>query len=142
MKVKFEEGYKRYYTVEEYEQAKVVIESEKDDEVTPKQWAEMALAELCQYHNWTDISVVEAHAETCKNHKHHNWEWFGEGSGFMDVRIEAVGQLYVRTNKNGYENYCHRAYVEFSGYLSEIAMAGDKEQFNGSMVQYSLFTQE
>lgn len=138
MKVKFEEQYKRYYTVEEYEQAKVVIDYEKaNDDFTAKDWAEMALCELCKYHNWTDINVIEAHAETCKNHRCHNYEWFGEGSGFMDVRIEAVGQVYVHR-----ENRSHRAYVEFDGYLSEIAMSGNKEQFNGSMVQYSLFTQE
>lgn len=138
MKVKFEEGYKRYYTVEEYEQAKVVIDCEKaNDAFTAKDWAEVAFNELCRYHKWTAIKIIDAYAETAKNHRHINWEWFGEGSGFMDVRINAIGQVYVHD-----ENLTCRAYVEFSGYVSEINNSGFDEMFNGSMVPYQLFTME
>lgn len=45
MRVKLEENYKDFYTVTEYEQAKAVIEAEKEDEESAKGWAEYAVHE-------------------------------------------------------------------------------------------------
>lgn len=132
MKVKFERNYKMFYTVEEYEQAKAVIAYEKEnDDFTPKDWAEYALTALCSYHGWSSDDVIEAHAVTCKG-KPSAYEYFGEGSGHMGIKIEGIGRIY---NKG-------TAYVEFSGFLSDIAKVGDETQFNGSMVYYRLFLEQ
>lgn len=58
-------------------------------------------------------------------------------TSWRDVRINAIGQVYVYDG-----TLTWRAYVEFSGNVSEINNSGFDEMFNGGMVNYQLFTME
>lgn len=128
MKVTFEENYKKFYTVEQSEQAKKVIQFEKEnDSFTPKDWAQYALNELCHYYGWTTDCVIDAYATTCISNKRTNY--FGEDSGMMNVKIYGLGKIFDHGT----------AYVEFSALLSDVANVGDRDTFNGNMVSYTLF---
>lgn len=126
MKVTLEENYKSIYTVEELEQAKVVIASEKDDEYKPEQWAEVLAHEVFKNSNWFMRRVLSATAHTCKNLQTHDYERYGEGSGWMDVWLEAIFDC-------GYDGI-----VEAHAYLSDIwATGGDYEYMDRIYVRYA-----
>ena len=135
MKVRFEDEYKRFYTVEEYEQAQKVIAYEKEnDSFTPKDWADMALNTLCYARKWSDIRIVEASAKTAKHTHIACRDWYGDETGYMDVRINALAEIYDDTYR--------RAFVEISCYLTDVAQCGDDEKFNVSMIEYTVFTRK
>ena len=97
MKVKLESNYKRYYTVEEYEQAKVVIAAEKDDESKASEWAEQAVREFGRVYGIYDSDILTAEAYTAKNRRHYDVYTDSDGntSGWMDVCIETYATVFV-----------------------------------------------
>lgn len=127
MKVTLEENYKRIYTLEELEQAKVVIAYEKEnDEYKPEQWAEILAHEVFKNSPWYMERVLSATAHTCKNVEIGQYERYGEGSGWMDVWVEAIFDC-------GY-----RGIVEAHAYLSDIwATGGDYDYRHKMYVKYA-----
>ena len=126
MKVTFDKDFKRYFTVEEYEQAKVVIASEKDDEYKPEQWAEVMAHEVFKNSPWYMERVLSAKAVICKNTQTNGYERYGEGSGFMDVWLEAIFDCGLY------------GVVEAHAYLSDIwATGGDYEYRDRMYVKYA-----
>ena len=123
MKVAFQKDYKKYYTVEEYEAAKVVIEAEKDDSFTAKDWAEMALNTLCHEFSWTSNKILEATARTTINHNIRQFDLYGEGSCWMDVTIEGTAKVYVYEKKT----------------QSELWAYGDSEYYNSRNIDYTVY---
>lgn len=135
MKVTLPKDYKRIYTVEEHEQAKAVIASEKEDSFTAKDYAEMALHVLCSKYGWTEGDVILATAETCKNPRIRTCDLYGVGTGFMDIVIHGTANIW-----GTFENDFGRAYIEIYANLSDIWQAGDPEAFNSSHIACTLFT--
>lgn len=120
MKVTFEENYKVFYTVEEYEQAKAVIQSEKQyDDETPSGWAKYAVEEVHDKYGWC-VDVLKASARTAKNRRiwdQYAWISYDNGeehhTGMMDVWIEGIAKTT-------------EGFLEFGAYLSDIWLAGSQ----------------
>ena len=110
MKVKLEENYRRFYTLDEFDNAKAVISAEKEDEETAKGWAEFAAREALKDDDDYMRRIVEAEAETAKNGRL-NWNQFCEGSGFMDVWVSALVETWG-------------GYVKIGAYLTDIWATG------------------
>ena len=110
MKVKLEENYKSIYTIQELEMAKEVIKIEKDDEDTAKSWAEYAVREALKNETGDFCrEVIKAEATTAKNCRVH--DAYGEGTGCMDVWIEAVAET-------------SDGFIKVGAYLSDIWNTG------------------
>lgn len=91
MKATLEKNYKGLYTLNDLEAAKLVIKYEKEnDDWTPAKWAEMAIREADKEHCY---EVITATATTARNGR--VWDCYGDGTGRMDVWIEAVGECYA-----------------------------------------------
>ena len=82
MKVQFTADVKRVVTVAEMPAVRKVIEYEKDDEWTAKEWAKMA-AEIIS--PCSSVKVLEASAEIAKNCR--VWDAYADGSADFDVWI-------------------------------------------------------
>lgn len=106
MKVRLEDDYRKLYTLEELDQAKAVIQYEKEyDAESVKNWAEMAAREALKDSTDCIMKVIEADARTGRNHR--AWERYGDDTGSMDVWIEAT----VRT---------WEGFLVIGAYLSDI----------------------
>ena len=82
MKVQFTADMKHIVTVAEMPAARKVIEYEKDDEWTAKEWAKMAAEIVCPC---SSVKVLEASAEIAKNCR--VWDVYADGSADFDVWI-------------------------------------------------------
>ena len=109
MKVKFEKDYKQYYTIKDLDQAKLVIQYEKDDEETAAGWAEYAIKEALKDSMEYCDEVIRASAETSRNCR--IWDAYGEGTGSMDVWIAALAKT-------------SEGFIEVGAYLSDIWQSG------------------
>lgn len=90
MKVTLEQYYRDVYTVAELEQAKAVIKAEKDDTMTPTQYAQQAVREWLRVNarrEWFNVVFAEA---TTKKAPCIEYDRICDGSGFIDVEIHAV----------------------------------------------------
>lgn len=110
MKVSLEKDYRKYYTLEELDQAKAVIAWEKlNDEETAAGWAEYAAREALKDSTEYPMEVIQASARTAKNRR--AWNAFGEETGQMDVWIKCL----ARTTKG---------FIEVGAYLTDIWQTG------------------
>lgn len=116
MKVSLEKDYRRLYTLEDLDAAKAVIAYEKEyDEESVNGWAEYAVNEAL-HGEGSDYcvdcceKVFEATARTARNSRI-AWDTYGEGSGYMDVWVEATAKT-------------SRGFIEVGAYLSDIWKTG------------------
>lgn len=116
MKVRMDRNYRKQYTLEQVDQAKAVIQWEKEnDETTIEQWVAMAAREALKdtagvnAADWMSGWILKADATTARNGR--AWNQYGEGTGDMDVWIDAV----VRTGEG---------FLEVGAYLSDIWQTG------------------
>lgn len=115
MKVRLEKNYRKQYTLEQVDQARAVIQFEREnDDFTIIQWAEMAALEAAKRSgvcvtDWMDGWILKADAITARNGR--AWDLYGDGTGDMDVWIDAV----VRTGEG---------FLEVGAYLSDIWQTG------------------
>lgn len=123
MRVKLEENYKDFYTVTEYEQAKAVIEAEKEDEESVKGWAEYAVHEALKGTKDYLIEVLKAEAHTAKNRRAWNAYGFDDNTGCMDVWIKATAQT------------CD-GFIVVGAYLSDIWQHGAVEYKHEMFIRY------
>ena len=82
MKVKFTEAMKKIVTIADMPAVRKVIETEKDDEWTANEWANMA-AEIAFPRS--SVKVLEASAEIAKNNR--IWDAYDQDSWQFDVWI-------------------------------------------------------
>lgn len=121
MKVKLEDCYKEVYTLSDLERAKRVIAIEKDDEETPKGWAEYAVREALRGTDDYLVRVLEASAKTALNIR--VWDAYGEGTQNMDVWVRAVA-------KTGH------GFIEVGAYLSDIWQTGSVPYDGHEYIKY------
>lgn len=112
MKVKLEEGYRRKYTLKELDMAKAVIAYEREDEMSPKDWAEYAVREALKNESECLVEVIKAEAETTKNYRAFNA--YGDGTEEMDVWVRFLA-----------ETTC--GFIKGGAYLSDIWDTGSRE---------------
>ena len=83
MKIQFTNEMKHIVTVAEMPSVRSVIESERDDEWTAKEWAKMAAELVCSH---SRVKVLEASAEIAKNFRVR--DAYGEDSADFDVWVK------------------------------------------------------
>lgn len=110
MKVTLEKDYRKYYTLEDLDHAKAVIACAKDDESKIAEYAEMTVNEVVKDGGDYCVEILKATAHTAKNCR--AFDAYGEGTGNMDIWIEAVAETTS-------------AFVKIGAYLSDIWMIGD-----------------
>lgn len=115
MKVRLPKDYKRLFTLEQLEQAKLVISAEKDDDdETAKGWAEYAIREALKDESDYLVEVLKADATVAGNCR--IWNQYGfpaddRASGYMDVWIEATAETT-------------EGFIKIGAYLSDIWQSG------------------
>ena len=83
MKIQLTNEMKHIVTVAEMPSVRSVIESERDDEWTVKEWAKMAAEFVCPH---SCVKVLEASAEIAKNFRVR--DAYGEDSADFDVWVK------------------------------------------------------
>lgn len=83
MKIQFTNEMKHIVTVAEMPSVRSVIEFERDDEWTAKEWAKMAAELVCSH---SRVKVLEASAEIAKNFRVR--DAYGEDSSDFDVWVK------------------------------------------------------
>ena len=83
MKIQFTNEMKHIVTVAEVPSVRSVIECERDDEWTAKEWAKMAAELVCSH---SRVKVLEASAEIAKNFRVR--DAYGEDSADFDVWVK------------------------------------------------------
>ncbi len=125
MKVSLEKDYKKFYTIEDLERAKMVIASEKEDEETVKGWAEYAAREALKGTRDYLAEVIKAEARTAKNCR--VWNAYGASAEFssedMDVWIDFTAETDYGFIKGG-------------AYLSDIWQTGAVEYKHHMYIRY------
>ena len=109
MKVKLANDYRKHYTLDDLDRAKMVIAYEKEDEMSIKDWAEYAINEVLRHTSGYCAEVLKAEAYTSKNCR--VWNAYGDDTEDMDVIIKAIG----KTNEG---------FIEVTAYLSDIWQTG------------------
>lgn len=123
MKVSMNKEFKKLFTLEDLERAKLVIKTEKEeDNYTAEKWAEYAGRKSLERKGHFILEVISAKAETAKNGR--IWNEYGEDSGDMDVWIEA---LFVTDF----------GMMKLEAYLSDIWHIGEDDScFRCMFIQY------
>lgn len=109
MKVTMPRNYRSTFTLEEYDVARRIIAMERDDEETPKGWAEYAANEILRDSGDCLREVLTASAEIARNCR--VWNAYDEDSGRMDVWINFTALTYD-------------GFIEGGAYLSDIWQSG------------------
>lgn len=110
MKVTLEKDYRKYYTLDDLDRAKMVIAYEKTEDYEKiEQWVEYAVNEAGRDNSEWCEKVLDATARTARNDR--VWDAYGEGTGNMDVWIE-----FLARTSNGF--------IDGGAYLSDIWQTG------------------
>ena len=114
MKVRLPKDYKSIFTLEQLEQAKLVIAAEKDDDETVKGWAGYAIREALKDEPDYLVDVLKADATVAGNCR--IWNQYSvfpaeSASGKMDVWIEATAETT-------------EGFIKIGAYLSDIWQTG------------------
>lgn len=121
MKVIMNRDCRRFFTLEDMDRAKMVINIEKDDLETAKGWAELALNEALRNKGDYVREVLKATAETAKNCR--AWNVYAEGTEDMDIWVEATAET-----ANGF--------VKIGAYLSDIWQTGAVPYIGHMFIKY------
>lgn len=121
MKVRLEKDYKRFYTIEDLERAKMVISYEKEDGETAKGWAEYAVREALKGKNDWLSEIITADAQTAKNCR--AWNAYGDDTQDMDVWLNIVARTAF-------------GFITVGAYLSDIWQTGAVEYKNHEYIRY------
>lgn len=110
MKITLPKNYRSYFTLDDLEAAKSVIQFEKEyDEDSAAGWGEYAAREALKGTDDYLAEVIQAKAEIAKNNRIYNA--YNDTSGYMDVWIDGIART-----KNGF--------IEFGAYLTDIWQTG------------------
>lgn len=113
MKVTLELYYEDIYTVSELRQAKAVIKAAKEDTCTAAEYAAAAMREyLRTAGEYYSFEILKAEATTHKSNSI-AYDGFCDGSGYMDVQIEAI------------------AFIPYIGFALIVAMLSDIWNIDG-----------
>ena len=109
MKVKLDKNYRDLYTLSDLERAKEVIKFMKDDTSSVKDYAAYAIIEALRDTKVFDREIITAEARTARNRR--VWDAYGDGTGSMDVWIEALAKT-------------SEGFIEVGAYLTDIWQTG------------------
>lgn len=120
MKIRFEEGYKRFYTVEQYEAAKIVIKYMQEYECSENMYsfAKYVINEMLKGKDFYLEKILSIDLETCRRTgaaAAKRWDDFGEGSHEMDIRLSGIAVGAIDGS---------RVFIEFSTTLTNAYEAG------------------
>lgn len=118
MKVTLPKDYRRTFTLEELDIAREIIRDMKDDDGTPAWYAEVAVDHWLQKKDDFKQEVIRASAVIAKNCR--VWDAYGDGTGCMDIWVEAVAKTWG-------------GYLELGAYLTDIWNIGGDADFTQHM---------
>lgn len=123
MKVTLPKDYRRTFTLEELDIARRIIRDMKDDEFTPKDYAEIAIDHWFSHHT-TDgrDEVLTATAEISRNRI--AWNAYGDDTRQTDIWISAVAKTFG-------------GYLELGAYLTDIWNIAPDTDYTDNM--YALY---
>lgn len=121
MKIKMHKEYKKIFTICDVERAKEIINELKDDGMTTKEWAEMAVREAIKDKDDFFERIIEATAETAKNCR--TWNAYNNDSCDIDVWIEATAETAF-------------GFVKIGAYLTDIWQTGAVDYANHMYIRY------
>lgn len=125
MKVTLEKDYRKYYTLEDLDRAKAVIAAEKDDEMSPKDWAVYAVGEALRNKDGSLWEILKAEATTAKNCR--AWNRYGDDSADMDVYIRFLAETT-------------EGFIRGGAYLSDIWETGATEYKQHMYIRWAEWT--
>lgn len=91
MKVKLENDYRRFYTLEDLDRAKTVIALMKEDDSTATDYAAQAARHIALHNDDCLDRILEASAHTAL-HRGIVWDRLGDATGLMDVWIDFIAK--------------------------------------------------
>ena len=125
MKVTLEKDYRKYYTLEDLDRAKMVIAYEKtQDDEKIEEWVQYAVNEAGKDKSEWCEKVLEATARTARNNR--VCDAYGDGTGNMDVWIEFT----ARTSDG---------FIEGGAYLSDIWQTGATPYAHHMYIRYARY---
>ena len=124
MKVTLEKDYRKYYTLEDLDRAKAVIAAEKDDEMSPKDWAEYAVNEALRNKDGSLVEILKAEAKTARNRR--AWNKYGETED-MDVWVSFLAETT-------------EGFIRGGAYLTDIWNTGATEYKQHMYIRWAEWT--
>lgn len=121
MRVKLEKNYKDIYTIGDLERAREVINYEKEDEMSIKDWVEYAVREALKNTNDYAVEILKAEAHTAKNCR--AWNTYSDTSEDMDVWVNGVAET-------------SEGFIKIGAYLSDIWQTGAIDYTDKMFIQY------
>ena len=125
MKVTLTKEYKKYFTLEDLENAKEIIRDMKDDESTAAEYAKYAIDHYLDPKNDYCVEVLKASAEVLNYYRAH--DVFNDHSNNLDIMITATAKT-------------RHGYIEIMAYISDIWQTGEIDYRNNIYAEY--FTKE
>ena len=132
MKVKMPDEYRSTFTLENVDQAKVVIRAMKYDNSKVADYAAMACREAIRGNGDFLDRVIECSAEVSKNCRiwnEYGEPYAGEDSGYMDVLISAIAKTCF-------------GFVTVEAYLTDIWQTGAEDYKDKMFVRYFKICEE
>lgn len=121
MRVKLEKNYKDIYTIGDLERAREIINYEKEDEMSIKDWVEYAVREALKNTNDYVTEILKAEAHTAKNYR--AWNTYTDTSKDMDVWVRGVAET-------------SKGFIKIGAYLSDIWQTGATDYADKMFIQY------
>ena len=115
MKVALEKGYRKHYTLEDLEIAKKIIQWEKEDGMSAKDWAEMAIREALKGTGDYLKECLKAEAHTAKNCRANDNYWPSEynDTAQTDNGFIIVGAYLTDIWNTGAAEYKQHMYIRY-----------------------------
>lgn len=110
MKVSLPKGYRKLFTLEDLANAKATIAAFKEIDATPAEYGEMAVRAALKHRVDCIDRIIEAKAVVMPYY-HLDFDWNGEGTGFMDAKIQVIAKTY-------------QGFIEVHAMFSEINQIG------------------
>lgn len=86
-----------YLTVNDYAFAKKIVKDERDDEMSAKDYAELAAHAILSsgYYGKNDslVKILSADASICRDNAT-GYDRFGDGCGYLNVYVDATAETY------------------------------------------------
>lgn len=108
MRITLPKDYRRYFTLADLDRAKAIINAEKENTMTAREWAEYAVKEAVGMDGWC-VEILKVEAEASKNCR--AWNMYSDESEDMDVWISFVAEIW-HDGKPGF--------LKGGAYLSDI----------------------
>ena len=124
MRVTLPKDYREHFTLAQLDIARNIIRDMKEDDTTPTWYAEIAANHLINKRLESDclVRIITASAEANRNWK--AWNAYSDGSGDMDIWVNAIAETW-------------KGFIKIGAYVSDIwKIGGDVDVTDEFFVRY------